>query len=196
MSWRRQQYACTNSHESESARSTRFVVLHHDTVDDFAIAAEITLQAVLSCLPAETAHEKFPRKRQTTNISIKIPFLSREKNCHIIKKMSLRGSIFENKSKFFFFFPVCRRFVSHFSRLASTFLKLAAEVRMQVTYPFSSSSTSTPGFIRIFPLCDWIFDDFLELNVQRKMCFTTNLSLFSLLIFFSYLQSVVFFVRF
>lgn len=61
-SLRRPQYVrlLHNSHESEPARPTRFVVLHHHAIDDFAVTAEIPLQAVLGRLPAEATDEKFP----------------------------------------------------------------------------------------------------------------------------------------
>lgn len=49
-----------NLHESESPRPPRLVVLHHNTVDDFTISTEISLQAVLSRLPAQAADEELP----------------------------------------------------------------------------------------------------------------------------------------
>lgn len=51
-----------DSHESESARPSRLVVLHHYAVNDFTIAAEVALQAVLGCLPTEASDEKFPAR--------------------------------------------------------------------------------------------------------------------------------------
>lgn len=48
-----------NSHESESSRPPCLVVLHNHTVDDFTVAAEVSLQAVLGRLPAEASDEEF-----------------------------------------------------------------------------------------------------------------------------------------
>lgn len=49
-----------NLHESEATGPSGLVVLHHNAVDDFTVAAEVSLQAVLSRFPAQSADEKFP----------------------------------------------------------------------------------------------------------------------------------------
>jgi hypothetical protein len=44
----------------ETSRSSRLVIFHHHTINDFPIATEVALQRVLCRLPAESTHEKFP----------------------------------------------------------------------------------------------------------------------------------------
>lgn len=48
-----------SSHESKAARPSGLVVLHHNTVNDFTISTEISLQAVLGRFPAQATNEEF-----------------------------------------------------------------------------------------------------------------------------------------
>lgn len=57
-----------HSHESEAAGTSRLVVLHHNAIDDLAVAAEVSLQAVLSRLPAQAADEELPKITVTKRV--------------------------------------------------------------------------------------------------------------------------------
>lgn len=180
-------FASYHSHEPESSRSTCLIILHHHTVDDFAIPTKVTLQAVLGRLPAEAADEELPeititRRVRVSSLGIRNFITMKKKSCHIIKKKrekNCSGFHFWKIKVIFSSFSLLRelRFFAYgfFSEAKSTFFGPIEWNSRRQTYPFSSSSTSTPGFIRIFPLCDWIFDDFIELNVWRKKCVPRNL---------------------
>lgn len=51
-----------NSHESKASGASGLIVLHHHTVNDFTIATEVSLQAVLGRLPAEASDEELPKE--------------------------------------------------------------------------------------------------------------------------------------
>lgn len=52
-----------NSHETKASGTSGLVVFHHHAVDDFPIATEVPLQAVLGRFPAETSDKEFPSRR-------------------------------------------------------------------------------------------------------------------------------------
>lgn len=47
-------YVFSPVHKSESSRSARLVIFHHNAVNHLAIAAKVTLQAVCLSIPAQT----------------------------------------------------------------------------------------------------------------------------------------------
>lgn len=94
-------------HESKATRPSSLVVLHHNAINDFSIAAEVSLQAVLGCFPAQAADEKFPGchnhgsgeggkgKKRENKLIKKTILSSNEKIVTSSKKMNVRDSIFE-----------------------------------------------------------------------------------------------------
>lgn len=99
----------SNSHETKSSGTSGLVVLHHHTVNDFAISTEVPLQAVLGRFPAEASDEEFSIKRRRGERSRKSrlgtrKFITKKKLSHHQKNE--RSGFHFWKLKVFFFFAV------------------------------------------------------------------------------------------
>lgn len=124
-------------HIPETSWSSCFVIFHYYTINYFTITTKVALQWILSTLPAKSTDEELAKWRKESGRS-KFSlghFCFVIIKCHIIKKIKM--------------------YIREKSNIA-----LSDVIKITKTNPFSSSSTSTPGFIRILPRWDWILNEF------------------------------------